>query len=82
MNPGSVALCMLVKCSSLEASDLLADRHVDICGENSPKTQVKCAGEQIPQTGQSVLIYGLLPFPFEYKPEPMHRMVLFRLVNL
>lgn len=39
-------------------------------------------GEKIPQAGQGVLIYGLLPFSTEYKPELMHRMVLFRLVKL
>ena len=68
--------------SSLEDADLLAGWHIDMCDENSPRTQVKCVGEQIPQAGQGVLIYSMLPFSTEYKPELMHRMVLFRLVKL
>ena len=68
--------------SSLEDADLLAGWHIDMCDENSPRTQVTWVGEQIPQAGQGVLIYGMLPFSTEYKPELMHRMVLFRLVKL
>lgn len=52
MNRGSVAVHMLVKGGSLEASDLLVAWHVDMSDENSPKTQAKCVGEQISQAGQ------------------------------
>ena len=51
-NPGSVAVHTLVKGGSPEALDLLVVWHVDMCDENSPKTQVKCVGEQISQAGQ------------------------------
>lgn len=70
MNPGCVAVFMLLKGSSLEVSDLLAGWHIDKCDENSPKTQVKSVGEQNPQAGQGVLIYGMGTFPLNRSQSP------------
>lgn len=56
--------------------------HVDMCGENSPKTQVKCVGRGSPRQVTGALIYNVSPFPAAYELEPTCRMVLFRLMKL
>lgn len=81
MNSVSVAIHRLVKCGS-PGSDLLVVWLVDMCGENSPKTQVKCVGRSSPRQVKGALIYNVLPFPAEYELEPMCRMILFRLMKL
>lgn len=76
-----MAVLTLVAGGSPEASDLLVIWHVDMHDESAP--QIRCGvWGQSPGQLRGVLIDDALPFSIEYKPEPRHKMVLLRLVEL